>query len=189
VLPPVFVAIFVGLGFWCAERATIRSTIPARLDRRSWSPFIARERDQTAHVHVGRARCGARRLTGRTLVADPPAQSAIVHGVEPDRDQHRPAHCRRLDQFGVLERGRGAAIGDRRESLGVCRPLGSEVRSFPAANLGVKLLAVVAPDPVVDGPAVLLGRRDVGVSTTSAIGGTVPNIEATPRRRYSRPVR
>jgi hypothetical protein len=35
------------------------------------------------------------------------------------------------------------------------------VRSFPAANLGVELLAVVAPDPVIDGPAGLLGLREV----------------------------
>jgi len=48
-----------------------------------------------------------------------------------------------------------AAIRDRRESLGVCRAFSRGGRLFPAANLGVELLAVFAPDSVVHRPAVL----------------------------------
>ena len=74
---------------------------------------------------------------------------------------HRPAPRRGLHQLRVLERGRAAAIRDRRKSLGVCRLFSSAVRTFPAADLGMDLLAVGASDPVVDGPAVLLRRREV----------------------------
>ena len=89
------------------------------------------------------------------FVADPTAQIAIVGGVEPDRDQHRATRRRGLHQLRVLERSGAATVRDRGESVGVRRSLGSGVRLFPAANLGVELLAVFAPDPVVERPAIL----------------------------------
>ena len=89
------------------------------------------------------------------LVADPTAQIALVGEIEPNRDQHRPARRRGLHQLRVLERGRAAAIRDRRESLGVCGPFSGGGRLCPAANLGVELLAVFAPDSVVHRPAIL----------------------------------
>ena len=101
-------------------------------------------------------RCGSRRapseLLGCALIADATAQTALVGGVEPDRDQHRAARRRRLHQLRILERSSVASVRHRRESFGVRCQFGSGVRPFPAANLGVELLAVIAPDPVVHRP-------------------------------------
>jgi len=55
----------------------------------------------------------------------------------------------------VLECSRDPSIADRLESFGVRRPFSSGVCLGPAANLGVKFLAVVPPDPVVESPAIL----------------------------------
>ena len=55
----------------------------------------------------------------------------------------------------MLERSRDAPVGYRLESLGVTGPLGGGSRLVPATNFGVELLAVLAPDPVIQRPAVL----------------------------------
>ena len=103
----------------------------------------------------------ANSLGRRALVADPTAQVAIVSWVEPDRDQDRTTRRRRLHQLRVVECRGAATVRDRGECLGVRCSLGSGMGLFPAANLGVELLAVIAPDPVVQRPAVLRGSRKV----------------------------
>jgi hypothetical protein len=60
-----------------------------------------------------------------------------------------------LHQLGVLECSGAATVRDRCESLRVRCTLGSGVGLLPAANLGVELLAVFAPDSLVQRPAVL----------------------------------
>jgi hypothetical protein len=55
----------------------------------------------------------------------------------------------------VLERDGAATVRDRRESIGVRSSLGSGVGLVPTANLGVEFLAVFAPDPIIQCPAVL----------------------------------
>src|SRR6185503_9776493 len=94
-------------------------------------------------------------LLESALVADATAQIALVSGVEPDRDKHGAARRWRLHHLRILESGGDASIRDRCESFRVCCPLGSGVRLLPATNLGVDLLPVLAPDPMVDRPAVL----------------------------------
>ena len=56
---------------------------------------------------------------------------------------------------------RDASIRDCSERLGVCRPFGSGMRSFPATDLRVEFLAVLALDPVVQRPPMLRRVGDV----------------------------
>ena len=122
-------------------------------------------------------------LCGSAFVADLATELALVGRVEPDRDQHGSARRRRLHQFGVPERRAAPRSPIAARASAFAARSAAPVGSFPAAALGVETLAVVAPDPVVDGPAVLLESAVMSrVSTTSAIGGTVPDLEATPRR-------
>ena len=44
----------------------------------------------------------------------------------------------------TLGQSRDAPVGDRRKTLGISGALGGGLRLFPATNLGVELLAVVA---------------------------------------------
>jgi hypothetical protein len=90
-----------------------------------------------------------------TFVADSAAQTSLVGGVEPDRDQHRAARRRRLHKVRILERSGDASVLDRLESISVSCTLGGSVRFFPAANLGMEFLTVFTPDPIVHRPAIL----------------------------------
>jgi hypothetical protein len=64
------------------------------------------------------------------FVADSAAQIALVGRIEPDRDQDCAVRRRRVHQLRILERSSVAAIGDRRESLGICCLFGGGVRLF-----------------------------------------------------------
>ena len=95
------------------------------------------------------------------LVAHAVAQVAILSRVEPDRDHHRAPFSWRFDGLRVLEGGSNASIRHRLEGSSVTGILGGVTRLVPASNLDMKLLAVVAADPIVDRPPVLGRRREV----------------------------
>src|SRR6476646_10667752 len=95
------------------------------------------------------------------LVADSTAQIALVSRVEPDRNQHRATRRRGLHRLRILQRSSVTPIRDRRESVSVCRPFGSGAGPVPTPNLGVELLAILAPDPVVHRPAILRRHGEV----------------------------
>jgi hypothetical protein len=76
-----------------------------------------------------------------------------------------------------------AAVRDRRESFGVCCSFGRGFRLFPAANLGVELLAVFAPDQIVHRPAILRRRREVVCLDHFGHRATVPKRDSRKRRQ------